>query len=457
MTYEFDAIIIGGGPGGSSTAKTLAKAGKHVALVSTELGGECLNYGCIPTKIYLWTAELLEKVNMASGFGIDLHSLCPEGDEQTKHTRCARVCWQKLKEHKTKTVDKLRKALKFSLEATNVKIINGKGKLEDAHTVIIESDGNRQKITGEYIIVATGSEPITIPGIETDGQRILNNQQILELPEPPKNLLIIGGGVISVEFASIFSAFGTEVTIAEVSDRILRGADPDTSAEIERVFIRKGIKILKNTRVTPEQTKNFKKTLVATGRKINISQLGIENAGIKTNSRPIGTNEFMQTNISTIFAIGDAAGKAMLAYTAEREGKIAAEKILGKNPQSINYGAIPYTIFSLPECASAGKSEPELKQASINYVSGKSLMSANSKALITGNRDGFAKILAEKSTGKILGAHIVGEKASELIAEASFAISAGLTLKDFYNNLHSHPVLSETLQEACEKALEMVK
>lgn len=441
--YTFDAIIIGGGPGGSSAAKTLAKAGKKVALISTELGGECLNYGCIPTKIYLWTAELLEKARMAGNFGIDISS--------------ANINWQKLKEHKTKTVDKLRKALKFSLETANVTLFTGLGKLEDVHTVTIESNGNPQKITGEFIIIATGSEPISIPGIETDGKHILNNQQVLELADPPKSLLIIGGGVISVEFASIFSAFGTEVTIAEMSDRILRGADPDTSAEIERVFARKNIKILKSTRTTLEQAKTFEKVLTAAGRKLNFNKLGLENAGIKTGKRAIETNDFMQTNIPTIFAIGDAAGKAMLAYTADREGHIAAEKILEKSPQPINYDAIPYTIFSLPECASAGQSEPELKQNSIDYVVGKSLMSANSKALITGNRDGFAKILAEKSTGKILGVHIVGEKASELIAEASLAISAGLTLKDFYNNLHSHPVLSETLQDACEKALEMVK
>ncbi len=178
---------------------------------------------------------------------------------------------------------------------------------------------------------------------------------------------------------------------------------------------------------------------------------------MKTDKRAIITNDFMQTNLSHVFAIGDVAGKAMLAYTADREGRIVAEKILGKNPQPINYDAIPYTIFSLPEAAWVGFSEPELKQNGVQYIIGKALMSANSKALITGNRDGFAKILAEKSTGKILGIHIVGEKASELFAEATLAINTNLTIKQFYGNIHSHPVLGEILQEACEKALEMVE
>ncbi|MBI4995230.1 dihydrolipoyl dehydrogenase [Candidatus Peregrinibacteria bacterium] len=441
--YTFNAIVIGGGPGGTSAAKTLASAGKKVVLVSTELGGECLNYGCIPTKIYLWTCELLEKITMAAGQGIEVS--------------VARADWQKIKEYRTKIVEKLKKSLKYTLELSGVKIIEGFGKLKDAHTVGVESAQGQQELKAQYIILAAGSESISPQGITPDGIRILNSHQILELKEAPKTLLIIGGGVISVEFASIFSALGAQVTIAEVSDRILRGSDPDVSAEIERVFIRKGIKVLKNTKVTAEQTQNFEKTLIAAGRRPILKHLGLENAGVKTNQRAIETNDFMQTNLENIFAIGDAAGKAMLAYTADREGRIAAQKILGKNPEFINYKAIPYTIFSLPETSSVGLTEPEAQNMKTPYIAAKSLMSANSKALITGNRDGFAKILAEKSSHKILGVHIVGEKASELIAEASLALSLGLTLEQFNKNLHSHPVLSESLAEACEKALEMVK
>lgn len=440
---SFDAIIIGGGPGGTSAAKTLARAGKTVALVSTELGGECLNYGCIPTKIYLWTAEVFEKVQTAENIGIDISE--------------SRLNWQKMKDQKTKLVEKLKKALKYTVDSAGIKIIEGFGKLKDAHTVTITNSQGEQELTGKYIILATGSESVSPPGIEADGNRILNNHQILNLPEVPKTLLIIGGGVISVEFASIFSSLGTEVTIAEVSDRILRGCDPDVSAEIERVFVRKGIKILKNTKITQEQTQNFEKVLIAAGRRPALKNLGLENAGIKITERGIDTNDFMQTNVQNIFAIGDAAGKSMLAYTADREGRLAAQKILGQNPESINYDAIPYTVFSLPETASVGLTEPEIQDSKTPYITGKSLMSANSKALITGNRDGFAKILAEASSHKVLGVHIVGEKASELIAEASLVLNLGLTLEQFYKNLHSHPVLSEVLIEACEKALEMVK
>lgn len=415
---EFEIIIIGGGPGGVKAAKMLATAGKKVALVSDDLGGECLNYGCIPTKTYLWTAELFEKISQAANFGIDVSG--------------AKLNWQRMKERRTDVVAKLKKNLKWGLERAGVTIIEGHGELVDSHTIkITDLQATSYNIQTNFIILATGSTAVFPPGFEPS-EKILSNHEILDLAEIPKTLLIIGGGAVGVEFASVFAVLGTKVTIAEAADRLLPQEDSDVSAELERVFLRKGIEILKNKRVEPAETQNFEKVLVAIGRKSMLSPF---------------------EKASNIFVIGDALGKAMLAYTAEREGEIAALQILGKNPAPIKYETVPNTIFCLPEIASVGLTEDEAKKRGIDYAVGKGLASANSKALILGSRDGFAKIIAEKSSHKILGIHIIGEKASELIAEASLAITVSMTLETFAENFHSHPILGEILKEAAETCL----
>lgn len=435
----FDTIVIGGGPGGVKAAKVLANGGKKVALVADDLGGECLNYGCIPTKTYLWTAELFEKISQAAIFGIDVAE--------------ARINWQTMQKRRTDVVSKLKKGLAFSLQRAGVEIIEGRAKLLDRNTVEITpaATSNRQ-LSAASIILATGSKANFPPGFSPSG-RILNNREILDLPEIPKSLLIIGGGAVGAEFASIFATLGAKVTIAEAADRLLSHEDSEISAELERVFSRKGIAVLKNKRATPEETEDFDKILAAVGRKPAAADLGLEAAGIQYGDSGVATNEYYETNVQNIFAIGDLAGRALLAYTAEREGEIAALKILGKNPPPLRYETVPNTIFCIPEVASAGLTEDEAKKRGISYVAGKSLASANSKALILGSRDGFAKIIAEKSSQKILGVHIIGEKASELIAEASLALSANMTLETFLQNIHGHPILGEILKEAAENAL----
>lgn len=431
----FNTIIIGGGPGGTKAAEILAKAGKKVALVSNELGGECLNWGCIPTKVYLWTAELFEKISSSGELGID----APE----------AKINWHKLKERRAKVVDKLKKNLKFTLEKAGVKIIEGKGDIQSAHEIKVTVNGKEEILQTENIIIATGSEA-NIPGNFTLSERVQGSHQILDIQEIPKRLLIIGGGVIGVEFASIFAALGTQVTISELADHLIPIADTEISKELERVFARKNIQIIKKSDLTQVEMDSFEKVLVAIGRKPSITALSLAGVGIKFTAKGIETNEKMQTNIPNIFAIGDVAGKSFLAYTAEREGRIAAETILGKNPAPLNYKAVPATIFSSPEVAFVGLTEQQVKEIGAEYVVGKALYSANAKALILGSRDGFAKVIVEKSSEKILGIHLIGEKASELIAEASLAISLGAKVQDFVQNLHGHPILGEVIKEACE-------
>lgn len=414
---SFHTIVIGAGPGGTAAAKVLARAGKKVALVSDDLGGECLNYGCIPTKTYLWTAELFEKISQAAAFGIDITD--------------AKINWQRMKERRKEVVSKLKKNLQWSLERAGVTFISGRGEVKDAHTVeIAAAVKSGLAMTTEFIILATGSKTNFPPGFEPN-ERILGSREILDLPEVPKTLLIIGGGAVGVEFASVFSALGAKVTVAEAADRLLPAEDSEVSSELEKVFARKGIKILKNKRVEPAETQAFEKTLMAVGRKSVLPAF---------------------EKSPNIFVIGDALGKAMLAYSAEREGEIAALQILGKNPAALRYETVPNTIFCSPEVASVGITEDEAKKRGVDYTVGKGLASANSKALILGSRDGFAKIIAEKSTGKILGVHIIGEKASELIAEASLALTANMMLQTFAENIHSHPILGEILKEACTAA-----
>ncbi len=439
VMYPSDVIIIGGGPGGTRAAKRLALAGKKVVLIADDIGGECLNFGCIPTKTYLWTAELFEKISNAATFGIDVGA--------------PQLNWQKMKARQTDVVSKLKKGLRFITEKAGAKILEGRGELQDAHTVKFTStSGAVETLQAEFIILATGSSAFLPEGFSVNN-KVVTNREILDLPEVPKTLLVVGSGAVGVEFASIFHVLGSKVTVAEMHDRLLLTEDHDVSAEMERLFLRRGIEILKNTKIGPEQAENYDVVLVATGRKPQIDGIGLEAAGVTYEKRGVTTNDTMQTNVPNIFAIGDLAGKALLAYTAEREADIAAETILGQKSEPLNYSVVANTIFSLPEVSSVGLTEAKAKEKNIPYIVGKGAASTNAKALILGSRDGFAKIIAEKSSHKILGIHMIGERVTELVAEASLAISMDMTLENFSRNIHSHPILGEIIKDACEAAL----
>lgn len=438
MEYQYDVIIIGGGPGGTKAAEVLASRGKKTAMIYKELGGECLNYGCIPTKIYLWAAELFEKASSAQKLGLNASGV--------------RLNWEQMKKRKNEIVAKLKKNLRYTLEHSGAQLLEGAGELKDNHTVEYTTGGEKRLLTAENIILAMGADP-AMPKEFKINDGVLSNREILDLPSVPKTLLIIGGGIIGVEFASVFCALGSQITISEKYNRILSSGDLDISQELEKILTRKNIKIIKNNLMSPAQTEEYEKTLVAIGRKPLLPLSALDRLGIKYSPKGIEINEHMQTNVPNVFVVGDLAGKALLAYTADREGETAARHILGEKCRPIRYDAIATTIFCNPEIASAGLPEHEAKARNIEYIAGKSFFSANSKALIADARDGFAKVIAEKKTGRIIGVHIIGEKASELAAEASQAVMSGLTLSDFYENIHSHPVLGETLIAACETAM----
>jgi len=429
---KFDAVIIGSGPGGAKAAKVLAENGKKVALISNQLGGECLNYGCIPAKNYLHIADIFEKITSAQILGISATD--PHLD------------WEAMKKRKTEIVTKLAKNLKWSLEKSGITLIEGKGILTGKNSVKV----NEEIFESEYIIIATGSAPV-FPATLQQSENIISNREIIDLPAVPKTLLIVGGGVIGVEFASIFSTLGSKIEIVEKGSRLLPYADGEVSTEIKRIFERKGIKVSLNTEATTQTASGFEKTLVAVGRRPATENLGLDTVGVIFDKSGITTNDFMQTNVPHIFAVGDIAGKMMLANSAEFEGKLAAEKILGKNPEPLNYSAIPNTVYCLPEIASVGITEEQAKEQNIDYVTSKALSAEIAKALIVGNRDGFTKIIAEKKSRKLIGVHMIGEKSSELIAEASLALSANMTIEEFKKNIHNHPILGESIQEALQK------
>ena len=355
---SFHTVIIGGGPGCTGAAKVLARAKKPVAVISDDLGGECLNYGCIPTKTYLWTAEFLEKLGDADAFGIE--GVTP------------RANWEKMKKRKNEVVAKLKKNLIWTLDKLGVKVISGRASFKDKNTLeILAADGNKETVRAENIIIATGSEQI-FPEVFKKTPNVIGSREILDLPEIPKNLLIIGGGSVGVEFASVFAALGTSVVIAERAARLLPNEDPEISAELQRVFARKNIEVRTAADIKPAELNNFEKVLVATGRKPVTENLKLENAGVLAGPSGIQTTELMQTNVSNIFAIGDVAGRALLAYTAEREGEIAARAILGEKSKPINYEIVLNTIFCLPEIASVGLTEEQAKERGIEYIAGKS-------------------------------------------------------------------------------------
>ncbi len=435
-TLTFDTLIIGSGPGGTACAKYLASHGNKVALISKELGGECLNYGCIPTKTLLWTTELLERINEGGAtLGIDVQNVS--------------VNWPHMQKRRGDVINKLKKQLAFSVQQSGAIIIEGVATFVDAHTVEVSpiNGGEKQIISAKNIVIATGSTPRKLAGFEWS-EKIISNKEILEMPALPSSLLIIGGGVVGVEFASLFAGLGVAVTLAEAGAQLLPLADKDVAQELERIFTRKKITILKDAKISLDDAQKFDKVLVAVGRKAATESLNLTAAGVMTDTSGIAIDELGKTNVPHIFAVGDCTnGKWKLAYTAEKEGVIVAESILGMNPIPLNKYSVPITIFSLPEIGSVGDAE---NGANGELLIGKSAYSGNAKALIMAGRDGFAKVIADKQTRKIRGVHLIGERAADLIAESALAVANELTLEDFALSLRSHPVLSEILKEAIE-------
>ncbi len=440
-TFDYDLVVIGGGPGGYVSAIRAAQLEAKVALIEKEqLGGVCLNRGCIPTKALLKNAEFLKQIQEAQVMGIHI----------PKYT----VDWTKIIERKDSVVSTLSKGVSGLLKKNGVTQLKGEAKVTKTHSIVLE----QKEITARNIVVATGSTPITIPIQEDGSATIYSSAELLQIKKIPKDLIIIGGGIVGVEMASIFHRFGTKVTIVEMMDTIVAPLDSSLRDLLTKSLKRDGITLYTETKLEEivkgkAKLSNGKSLacdslLVSIGRKPSNSCIDALEI-TKTTKGFIEVNEYMQTNLPNIYAIGDVTGKSMLAHTASKQGIIVAEALFGKK-KPMDYRAVPSCIFTNPEIATVGITEEQAIAQKIQYKSATFPFSSIGKALAIGETEGFVKVVVDSVYGEILGVHIIGPHASDLIGEGILAMVAEATYETIAETIHPHPTLSEALMEACE-------
>lgn len=457
---KYDIIVIGSGPGGYISAVRASQLGKKVAIIEKyrTLGGTCLNVGCIPSKALLDSSHhYYDAVHHFEEHGISVEK--PSFD------------FSKMLERKANVVETTTGGIKYLMDKNNIEVFEGLGSFEDAtHVKVTKKDGSSEVIEGTNIIIATGSKPSSLPFITLDKERIITSTEALKLPEVPKHLIVIGGGVIGLELGSVYKRLGAEVTVVEYAPKITPTMDADVSKELQKVLKKQGIKFAVSHGVTSVERNGDEITvkatnkkgvevefkgdycLVAVGRKAYTAGLGLEKAGVKVNERgQVDVNDHLQTNISNIYAIGDVVKGAMLAHKAEEEGVVVAEYLADEKPH-INYNLIPGIVYTWPEVAAVGKTEQELKDAKIEYKSGKFSMRALGRSRASGDIDGFVKVLADKNTDEILGVHMVGARVADLIMEAAVAMEYRASAEDLARICHGHPTYSEAVKEAAKAA-----
>ena len=452
---NYDVIILGSGPAGYVTAIRSSQLGLKTAVIEKEnLGGICLNWGCIPTKALLKNADVLTIIKNASKYGIEI----PE------YT----VKWSKVIKRSRDVARRLNKGIEFLMKKNKVTYIPARGKLIDATTVQTTSEkGDVNKISASKIIIATGARPKWFPGMEPDGDRVITSKEAMVQEEQPKSLIIIGAGAIGIEFAHFYNTYGTEVTVIEALPTILPVEDEDVSKELLGIFKKRKMNILTNTFVEKIERLKTKvkvhtkdgqiieadKALIAVGVKGNIDDIGLEEVGINLNKGWISTDGYMQTNIEGVYAIGDVAGPPWLAHVASEEGIIAAEHLSGKNPEPMKYDNIPGCTYCHPEVASVGLTEKAAREAGYELKIGNFPFRALGKAMAVGDTDGFVKVIYDAKYGELLGCHIIGAEATNLITEAGIARKLEATWHEILTTIHPHPTLSEAIMEATADAL----
>lgn len=457
---KYDVIVIGSGPGGYISAIRAAQLGKKVAIIEkySTLGGTCLNVGCIPSKALLDSSHhFYDAVHHFEEHGISVEK--PTYD------------FGKMVARKASVVEQTTGGIKYLMDKNNITVFEGLGSFEDAtHVKITKSDESSEVIEGIHVIIATGSKPGSLPFINIDKERIITSTEALKLQEVPKHLLVIGGGVIGLELGSVYKRLGAQVTVIEYAPTITPTMDKDVSKELTKVLKKQGMKFNVNHAVTAVErneeeikvTATNKKgeevtftgdyCLVSVGRKAYTQGLHLEKAGIKVNERgQIEVNDNLQTNIANVFAIGDVVRGAMLAHKAEEEGVVVAEYLAGQKPH-IDYNLIPGIVYTWPEVASVGKTELELKEAGKEIKTGKFSMRALGRSRASGDIDGFVKVIADKHTDEVLGVHIVGARAADLIMEMAVAMEFRASAEDIARICHGHPTYSEAIKEAAKAA-----
>jgi len=451
--------IIGAGPGGYVAAIRAAQMGAQVTVVETaEVGGTCLNWGCIPTKTIIASAEALEHIRRAAEFGI-------EAPGEVGYNL------GKIRERKDKVVSIQVKGIRGLFKSWGVSLIQGRGSLLSPDVVrVVQSDGTTMDVKSDKVIIATGSRPARLQGFPFDGENVITSDDAVLLKRIPKSLLIVGAGVIGSEFAFIYRSFGAEVMMVEMLPRALATEDEDMSDIIEREFKKSKIKLIANTSVekvtnaddgmlsatlSNGQEARAEMILVSIGRSLNSENLGLDTVGVALGRRgEILVNENMETNVPNIYAIGDVTGKILLAHVASAQGLAAAANALGGD-EKMDYGAVPAGIFTMPEIGSVGLREQEAKDKGIKYRVGKIPYRGLGKPHAMGEITGVVKIIADEATDKVLGVHLCGAHATDLVHEGALAITMGATAKQLGNMIHAHPTLAEGIMEAAEDVHKM--
>jgi dihydrolipoamide dehydrogenase len=453
----YDLAIIGSGPGGYVAAVRAAQLGLSVLMIEREarLGGVCTLRGCIPTKALLHTADLLEEARHGADIGVA--------------AREVRLDLGGAMKHKEKVVRQSSNGVSYLMKKNRVDVATGFGRIAGAGRVsVAAADGNETAYAVKNVLIATGSVPRSLPGIETDHKTILSSDSILELSEVPKSLLVIGSGAVGVEFASMFARFGSKATILEILPRIVPVEDEDISRELAASFKRQGmtvyvdarvervtkteggVEVLARTSAEKTETMRAEKVLLAVGRKPLSEGIGLEGVGVATERGYIKVDGYMQTNVPGIYAIGDVVPTPWLAHVAQAEGVVAVEHMAGRPTFPVNYDQIPGCTYCAPEVASIGLTEAKARERGYDIAIGKFPFSAIGKARVLNDTGGFVKIVAEKKYDEILGVHIIGPKATELIAEAAAAMTLEATSQDLVRTVHAHPTLAEAIHEAAE-------
>ncbi|MBP5750661.1 MAG: dihydrolipoyl dehydrogenase [Firmicutes bacterium] len=446
--------VIGGGPGGYVAAIRAAQLGGKVTLIEKKrIGGTCLNEGCIPTKALLHSAELYRNAKNGASAGVVAKEVSLD--------------WDGVQGHRRKVVDKLVGGVASLLEANGVETVKAAARFKDAHTLVLtDAEGKEKELTADSIIIAAGSAPVIppIPGL-AEAAGCVDSTGALEFPEKPESLVVIGGGVIGIELACAYNAFGTKVTVVEMLDRLLPPMDLDLTVKAQKIMEDAGIAFSLGTKVTGAEstqegvrvfgeasdgtklTFEAGKVLVAVGRRSNTASLALENAGIEAQRGIVTVDDRMQTGVPGVYAIGDCTGRMMLAHAAMAMGETAAENAMGKRT-TYSEKVCPSCVYMMPEFAGVGSTEEQLKAKNINYKAGVFPIAANGKSVIMEEPEGEVKILADARSGKLLGIHILGPRATDLIGEAAAYLSRNAYVEDIANTLHAHPTVTEALREA---------
>ena len=457
---NFDIIVIGSGPGGYVAAIRASQLGHKVAIVEkSELGGICLNWGCIPTKALLKSAQVFEYINHASDYGITVSDAKQDFGAVIKRSRGV--------------AEGMSKGIQFLMKKNKIEVLTGFGKLIAKGQVSVDNEGKKETHSAKHIILATGARERQLPNLPIDGKKIVGYHEAMVLPKQPKKMVVVGSGAIGMEFAYFYNAMGTDVTVVEFMPAIVPNEDADVSKELQKIYKKKGMTIMTNSSVEGVDTtgtgcKVSVKTakgmetiecdvvLSAVGIQTNLENIGLESLGVKTEKGKVVVDDFYQTNVPGVYAIGDIVHGPALAHVASAEGIICVEKISGQQVEPLDYGNIPGCTYTWPEIASVGHTEAQAKEAGYDIKVGKFPFSASGKASASGAKEGFVKVIFDAKYGEFLGAHMIGANVTEMIAGVVTARKLETTGHEMIKTVHPHPTMSEAIMEACAAAYDEV-